>query len=129
MGWPRKSATFQCYAPGTMLSDFKVAFRALARQPVLSIVALATLVLGIGANTAIFSLVKGVLLDSLPYEASEELVVLREQKPQGETDSVAPPTYVDWKARPSTIETMAAFRHVRRRAARFAEPARDARAF
>ena len=96
-----------------MLSDFQVAFRALVRQPVLSIVALATLVLGIGANTAIFSLVKGVVLDSLPYEASEELVVLREQKPQGETDSVAPPTYVDWKARTSTIETMAAFRHVR----------------
>lgn len=96
-----------------MLADFKIAFRALVRQPVLSTVALATLVLGIGANTAIFSLVKGVLLDSLPYEASEELVVLREQKPQGGTDSVAPPTYVDWKSRTSTIESMAAFRHVR----------------
>ena len=96
-----------------MLADFKVAFRALVRQPVLSSVALATLVLGIGANTAIFSLVKGVLLDSLPYEAAEELVVLREQKPEGGTESVAPPTYVDWKARASTIESMAAFRHVR----------------
>ena len=96
-----------------MLADFKVAFQALVRQPVLSIVALATLVLGIGANTAIFSLVKGVWLDALPYEASEELVVLREQKPQGGTDSVSPPTYVDWKARTSTIVSMAAFRHVR----------------
>ncbi len=87
---------------GKMLADFKIAFRALVRQPVLSIVALATLVLGIGANTAMFSLVKGVLLDSLPYEAPEELVVLREQKPQGGTDPVSPPTYVDWTARTST---------------------------
>ena len=71
--------------PG-MFADFKVAFRAPVRQPVLSIVALATLVLGIGANTAIFSLVKGVLLDSLPYEAS-------------------PPTYVDWKARTSAARS------------------------
>ncbi len=96
-----------------MLSDLKYAFRALVRQPVLSIVALATLVLGIGANTAIFSLVKGVVLDSLPYESAEELVVLRERKPEAGTDFVAPPTYLDWKAQSSTIPELAAFRHVR----------------
>jgi putative ABC transport system permease protein len=96
-----------------MLSDLKYAFRALVRQPVLSTVALATLVLGIGANTAIFSLVKGVLLDSLPYESSEELVMLRERKPDGGTDFVAPPTYLDWKARSTTVPDLAAYRHVR----------------
>lgn len=96
-----------------MLADFKYAFRALVRQPVLSTVALVTLVLGIGANTAIFSLVKGVLLDSLPYESPEEIVVLRERKPEGGTDLVAPPTFLDWKAHSSTLEELAAFRHVR----------------
>lgn len=96
-----------------MLSDLKYAFRALVRQPVLSIVALATLVLGIGANTAIFSVVKGVVLDSLPYPSSEELVVLRERKPEGGTDAVSPPTYLDWKVQSTTIPELAAFRHVR----------------
>ena len=89
-----------------VLAGFKIAFPALVRQPV----ALATLVLGIGANTAIFSLVKGVLLNSLPYEAPEELVVLRAQESQGGTDPVSIPTYVDWKARASTVESMAAYR-------------------
>ena len=96
-----------------MLMELKYAIRALARQPVLSLVALATLTLGIGANTAIFSLVKGVLFDPLPYEDAAELVVLSERKPEGGTDLVSPPTFVDWRARTSTLQSMAAFRHVR----------------
>ena len=81
----------------SLLSDFRFAFRALARAPLLSLVAIATLVLGIGANTAIFSVVKAVLLNSLPYADPEELVVLRERKPEGASDFVSPPTYLDWR--------------------------------
>jgi len=96
-----------------MYSDLKVSFRALVKQPVLTLVALSTLTLGIGANTAIFSLVKGVLLDPLPYAAAEELVVLSERKPEGDSDFVSPPTFLDWKARAASLDSMAAYRHVR----------------
>ncbi len=80
-----------------MMHDLKYAFRTLVRQPVFSVVALLTLALGIGANTAIFSLVKGVLLDALPYNDSEELVAAWERKPEGGTEFVSPPTFLDWK--------------------------------
>ena len=80
-----------------MMHDLKYAFRTLVHQPVFSVVALLTLALGIGANTAIFSLVKGVLLDALPYNDSEELVVAWERKPEGGTEVVSPPTFLDWK--------------------------------
>jgi putative ABC transport system permease protein len=93
--------------------ELRVGYRALARQPVLSLVALATLVLGIGANTAIFSVVKAVLLNSLPYEDPAELFVLRERKPDGGTDLVAPPTYIDWREQSKSFEAIAAFRPVR----------------
>lgn len=95
------------------MHDLKYAFRALVRQPVFSVVALLTLALGIGANSAIFSLVKGVLLDGLPYEDSEAIVVAWERKPEGGTEFVSPPTFLDWKDRASTMSALAAFRHVR----------------
>ena len=75
--------------------------------------ALITLVVGIGANTAIFSVVKGVLLNSLPYAEPEELVVLGERKPEGGTDFVSPPTYVDWREQAGSFREMAAYRPVR----------------
>jgi putative ABC transport system permease protein len=95
------------------VTELRIAFRALLRQPVLSLVAFLTLVLGIGANTAIFSLVKTVVLDPLPYVASHELVVLWERKPEGGTEPVAPLTYFDWKERAQSFASMGAYRHVR----------------
>lgn len=92
--------------------ELRFAFRSLARQPVLSLVALLTLVLGIGANTAIFSVVKGVLLNSLPYHEPERLVVLSERKPEGGIDFVSPPTYLDWREQAKTMEAIAAYRPV-----------------
>jgi putative ABC transport system permease protein len=96
-----------------IVQELRVGYRALARQPVLSLVALATLVLGIGANTAIFSVVKAVLLNSLPYADPGELFTLRERKPAGETDLVAPPTYLDWQEQAESFEAIAAYRPVR----------------
>jgi len=94
-------------------APLRFAFRALAREPLLSLVAVATLVLGIGATTAIFSVVKTVLLDSLPYVDPGELVVLREKKPEGSSDLVSPPTYLDWRSQATTLEALAAYRPVR----------------
>lgn len=94
------------------LSDFRYAFRALCRQPTFSLIALLTLTLGIGANTAIFSVIKTVVLNPLPYLNPDRLVVLWEVNPDGGLERVSIPTFFDWKDEAKTIESMAAYRHV-----------------
>src|SRR5215212_3042619 len=107
---------------GTMLGDFRYALRSLARQPTFAAVAIITLVLGIGTNTAIFSVIKAVLLNQLPYQRPSQLVVITEQNPDGNTDLVAPLTFVDWKAQAQALSSMAAFRQLRYAFAGSAEP-------
>src|SRR5215471_15137058 len=98
---------------GNLLGDLRYAVRSLLRQPTYTAVALLTLVLGIGTNTAIFSVIKAVLLNPLPYENPDRLVVLTEQNPDGNPDLVAPLTYVDWRDQTRTMSGMAAFRQLR----------------
>ena len=62
---------------------FRYAFRTLRRQPTFTIVSILTLALGIGANTAIFSVIKTVVLNPLPYAEPERIVVLWEVNPDG----------------------------------------------
>jgi len=96
-----------------LLGDVRYAVRSLVRQPTFTAVALLTLVLGIGANTAIFSVIKAVLLNQLPYRDPGRLVVLTEQNPDGNPDLVAPLTYGDWKEQSRGIPSLAAFRQLR----------------
>ncbi len=98
---------------GCLLGDFRYALRSLVRQPTFAAVAILTLVLGIGTNTAIFSVIKAVLLNQLPYQDPSRLVVLWEQNPDGNTDLVAPLTYLDWKEQSRAVPAMAAFRQLR----------------
>src|SRR5215212_1259951 len=98
---------------GNMMGDFRYALRSLRRQPTFAIVAILTLVLGIGTNTAIFSVIKAVLLNQLPYQDSSRLVVVREQNPDGSLDLVAPLTFMDWKSQSQTVPALAAFRQLR----------------
>jgi len=98
---------------GNLLGDLRYACRSLLRQPTFATVAILTLVLGIGTNTAIFSVIKAVLLNQLPYQDPSRLVVLSEQSPDGRADLVAPLTYVDWKAQSKAVGEMAAFRQLR----------------
>ncbi len=107
---------------GTLLGDLRYAGRSLAHQPGYAAVAILTLVLGIGLNTAIFSVIKGVLLNQLPYAEASRLVVVSEQNPDGTTDLVAPLTFVDWRAQSQTIPEMAAFRQLRYAFAGAGEP-------
>ena len=96
-----------------VLGDVRYALRSLSRQPTFTAVALLTLMLGIGANTAIFSVIKAVLLNNLPYRDPARLVVLSEQNPDGNPDLVAPLTFVDWKTQSRAIPSLAAFRQLR----------------
>src|SRR5260370_7756273 len=89
---------------GNLLGDFRYAFRSLVRQPTFAAMAILTLVLGIGTNTAIFSVIKAVLLNKLPYQDPSRLVVLWEQNPDGNTDLVAPLTYLDSRHQPKPIQ-------------------------
>lgn len=81
------------------LSALKYAARGLRRQPTFLLVALLTLSLGIGATTAIFSVIKAVVLNPLPYDAPERIVVLWEVNPEGNLDRVSVPTFDDWRPR------------------------------
>src|SRR5258705_7337453 len=98
---------------GNLIGDIRYAWRSLSRQPTFAAVAILTLVLGIGTNTAIFSVIKAVLLNQLPYQRPSGLVVLSEQNPDGNTDLVAPLTYLDWKQQSRAVQAMAAFRQLR----------------
>ena len=93
-------------------SDFRYAVRALTRQPTFTLIALLTLTLGIGANTAIFSVIKTVLLNPLPYDDPEQVVVLWEVNPEGAPEQVSIPTYRDWRDETESVEAMAAYRQV-----------------
>ena len=94
--------------------DVRVAARALVRAPAFSLAAVATLALAIGATTAMFSVVNGVLLSGLPYPNAERLVSLRERgvRPDGRpyTTLVSAPNFADWHAQARSVDLMAAFR-------------------
>ena len=96
----------------TLVQDLRYALRLMRRDPGFTAVAVITLALGIGANTAMFSLVNGVLLRPLPYPEPDRLVDLRETNlARGLTAfQISPPTFFDWQARNHTLARMAAYR-------------------
>ena len=88
-----------------LVHDVRYALRMIARRPALSTIIVLTLALGIGANTAIFSLVNTVLLKPVPYRDPERLVSLREQQiERGVTRPVNPANFFDWRARSTSFE-------------------------
>jgi len=92
----------------TLLDDFRYAVRALAGSPGFAAAAVLTLALGIGANTAIFTAVYGVLLKALPYADPDRLVRISETR-RGDAWNVSYPNYLDWRQRNHVFDAMAIF--------------------
>jgi putative ABC transport system permease protein len=95
---------------GSLLQDIKYGFRMLAKRPGVTAIAVLTLALGIGANTAIFSVVDAVLLRPLPYPHPEQLVFLTEWSEQIPDMSISMANFDDWKSMNTVFESMVPYR-------------------
>src|SRR5215468_4312404 len=95
----------------TLWQDLRYGARMLLKKPGFTLIAIGAIALGVGANTAIFSVVNAVLLRPLPYEESERLVVLYETNPQQGRDEldVSYPNFADWRAQSQSFEQMVAY--------------------
>jgi len=98
----------------TVWRDVRTGVRALVHSPVFTVVTVLSLALGIGANTAIFSVVNGLLLRPLPYPEAEQIVDVWHTPPQQsfpglDRFSVSPANYLDWKAQSTAFEQMAVY--------------------
>ncbi|MCA1815291.1 MAG: ABC transporter permease [Acidobacteria bacterium] len=98
---------------GNLLQDVRYALRLLFRRPAFTAVAVATLALGVGATTAIFSVVNAVLLKPLPYPQAERLVQVWETNPKrGWTrDTISPQNFADWQAQNNSFDAITAYEY------------------
>src|SRR5580698_1500377 len=95
----------------SLIEDIRYGLRMFAKAPGFTLVVVLTLALGIGANTALFSVVNGVLLNPLPYPEPEQLVTLHESKPNFETGSISYPNFRDWQKENKTFSAIAIARN------------------
>src|SRR5688572_4318778 len=93
-----------------LAQDARYALRSLRKHPGFTTVAILTLALGIGANTAIFSVINTVLLRPLPYENADRLVVLLETVADSSIGGVSYPNFVDWRNQNTVFANVAAVR-------------------
>ena len=116
------------YTSGVMMSSFLVdiryAIRSLAKAPGFSLVAILTLALGIGGCTAIFSVVNGVLLQPLPFDRPDQLVMLRELSDKGSPMNVPEQNFLDWQSGARSFERMAFYNLFESAVAGGSEPVR-----
>jgi predicted permease len=94
----------------TLLQDIRYGIRMVAKSPGFAMIAILTLALGIGANTALFSVVNGVLLNPLPYEQPERLVAIYSKTQNFAHSSISYPNFLDWVREQRSFSALAAFR-------------------
>lgn len=94
----------------TLVQDVRYAIRVLAKSPAFTVIAVLTLALGIGANTAIFSVVNGVLLNPLPYPHPNQLVTVASYELQYGQGSISYPDFQDWVRDNRTFSSLAAYK-------------------
>jgi predicted permease len=92
----------------TLFKDMRHSVRALLKHPGFTAIVLVTLALGIGASTAIFSVVNSVLLRPLPYRQADRIVAIQELGPDGKRGQVTPANFLDWRAQNTVFEQLAA---------------------
>jgi predicted permease len=90
--------------------DFRFGVRMLRKNPGFTAIAILTLALGIGANTAIFSVVNGVLLNPLPFPEPDRLVTVHASKPNFPTGSISYPNFLDWHRENQSFSSFAVYR-------------------
>src|SRR5215469_13765270 len=88
--------------------DIRYALRMLRKAPGFAALAVITLALGIGANTAMFSVIKGVLLQSPPFADPARVMVVLQKQPNGSNNAFSTPDYLEWKRQSSPVAQMAA---------------------
>jgi len=92
-----------------LIRDLRHAVRMLRKTPVFTTVVVFTLAVGIGANTAMFSIVNGVLLQGLPFKHADRIVDLNEVERRGGPGAIAPPTFLEWRRMATSYDVIAAF--------------------
>jgi predicted permease len=92
----------------TLLKDVRYGVRSLLKHPGFTALVIVTLALGIGASTAIFSVVNTVLLRRLPYRQAERIVAIQELNAEGKRGQVTPANFLDWRAQNTVFEHLAA---------------------
>jgi len=92
-----------------LLQDMRYGARMLAKKPAFTIVAIITLALGIGANTAIFSVVNAVLLRALPYHNAQRLIAIETRDSGGDREGLSSPELQDYQAQMKSLEDLAGF--------------------
>ena len=96
---------------GALLQDIRYSLRMLAKNPGFTVIAVLTLALGIGANTALFSVVNGVLLNPLAYPHSEQLVAVYGKAPGFARAPISYLNFLDWQRDTQTFSSMALYRN------------------
>jgi predicted permease len=105
----RRDREFRVRRYGEELAyDVRQAFRQMQRAPRFALAALATLAIGLGASTTIFSLANAVLFRPLPFDRPDRLLIVNEVTPEGMPFSVSEPNYLDWVSRSSSFVSWAA---------------------
>src|SRR5690348_16445174 len=107
-----------------LLSELRFSWRSLAKSRGFTAIAVLTLALGMGASTAIFSIVDAVLLRPLPYPQAQRIVRVWEQAPNGHRMSLADPNFQDVRAGNKTFTHMAEYYYVLSSVSGGSEPAR-----
>ena len=94
----------------SLIKDIRYGLRGLLKRPGFTSTVVITLALGIGASTAIFSVVNSVLLRRLPYRNAERIVAIQEMNPEGKRTQVTSANFLDWRAQNTSFEQLAAIK-------------------
>src|ERR1051326_9436388 len=93
----------------TIIQDLRYGARMLLKTPALTAIVILALALGIGANTAIFSVLNAVVLRPLPFDHPEQLLFLNERSPVLDEMSISYPNFTDWRDKNNSFEKIAVF--------------------